>query len=68
MVIWSPLGTPGMYFPMGSSRASLPSWTSCRMTVEVIVLVLLPIRKWSSTDIGASSPSVPVPKVPVQSP
>jgi hypothetical protein len=57
-----------MYLPIGSSRASLPSWTSCRMTVDVMVLVLLPIRKWSSTDIGSSAPSVPVPKVPVQSP
>ena len=60
-MIWSPLGTPSTYLDTGSSRESLPSCASCRITVTVMVLVLLPIRKWSSTDNGASSPIVPVP-------
>ena len=66
--MFSPLGTSGRYFPIGSSRASLPSCTSCRITVDVIVLVLLPIRKWSVIDIGTSLPSSPVPNVADQSP
>ncbi len=46
----------------------MPSWTNCKMTVDVIVLVLLPTRKESSTEIGLSLPIVPVPNVSVQSP
>src|SRR6478672_4589527 len=68
MVIRSPPGTPGMYLEIGSSSASLPSCTSCRMTVDVMVLVLLPIRKWSPACIGSSVPQVRVPNVPVHSP
>ena len=54
MVMFSPLGTSGRYFDTGSSSFSRPSWTSCRMTVAVIVLVLLPIRTRSSTVTGSS--------------
>ena len=66
--MFSPFGTSGRYFEIGSSRASLPSSTSCRMTVDVIVLVLLPMRKWSSIDIGTSLPSSAVPNVADHSP
>ena len=38
------------------------------MTVEVMVLVMLPARMWSFRVNGSSRPIVPVPKVPVQSP
>lgn len=45
MVILSPPGTSGRNFEIGSSSDSFPSCTSCRMMVEVIVFVLLPMRK-----------------------
>ena len=35
-----------------SSRASLPSSMSCRMTVAMKVLLMLPMRKWSSSAAG----------------
>src|SRR3954453_6378699 len=38
------------------------------MTVEVMVLVILPTRKWSSTVGGSFWPIVAVPKVPVHAP
>ena len=44
----SPLGTSGTYFDTGSSSRSLPSWASCRITADVIVLVIDAIRKWVS--------------------
>ncbi len=68
MVIVSPFGTPSMYFETGSSSDMRPSCTNCRMAVTVIVFVLLPIRTWSSAEIGSSVSRVDVPKVPVQSP
>src|SRR5205823_5749833 len=46
----------------------LPSCTNCRITVDVIVLVLLPMRKLSSIDIGTFLPISLVPKVADQSP
>ena len=45
MLIWSPFGKPATYFDSGSSSESLPSCTSCRITVAVIVLVLLAMRQ-----------------------
>ena len=48
MVMLSPLGTSGTYFDTGSSSRSLPSWASCRITADVIVLVTEAIRKWVS--------------------
>jgi hypothetical protein len=44
MVMLASLGTSGWYFPTGSSSRSLPSSTSCKMTVPVNVLVILPMR------------------------
>ena len=55
MVMLSPLGTPGTYFDTGSSRLSLPSWASCRITAAVIVLVFEAIRKWVSAPGGLRS-------------
>ena len=46
MVIWSPFGTPATYFDTGSLSRSLPSCASCRITADVIVLVIEAIRKW----------------------
>jgi hypothetical protein len=43
MVMFCPFGTSGRYVETGSSRVSLPSWTSWRIAVPVQVLVLLPI-------------------------
>jgi hypothetical protein len=68
MVMCWPFGTSGRYVETGSSRVSLPSWTSWRMTVPVHVLVLLPIRTWSASVTGSAPPSARVPKVAVQSP
>lgn len=42
-----------MYFPMGSSRPSLPWSTSWRRAVTVNVLVWLPIRVLKPVSIGA---------------
>jgi hypothetical protein len=66
IVILSPPGTPGRYSEIGSSRASLPSCTSCRITVDVMVLVMLPTPKWSSIVSGSFASIVAVPKMPDQ--
>ena len=52
----------------GRSRSSLPSSTSWRMTVAVIVLVRLPTRVWSVGVGVPSRPSPVVPDVPTQLP
>ena len=57
----SPLGMPGTYLPIGSSRESLPSSNSCRITVAVMVLVRLPTRVRS---LGVGTVSMPWPAVP----
>ena len=44
MVMFSPLGTFGTYFEIGSLNWSLPSWASSTITAEVIVLVIEAIR------------------------
>ncbi len=63
----SPLGRPGTYLPMGSSRESLPSCISWRIAVTVNVLVMLPMRVWSEA-VGGSVESRPaVPELPVHS-
>lgn len=59
----APLGTTGSYFDTGSSRASFPSSTSCRMTVAVIVLVTLPMRMWFSAAVGVLVARSPMPMV-----
>ena len=64
----SPLGTPGTYFETGSSRLSLPSCASCRITAAVIVLVFEAIRKWVSALGGIVVPNSVVPWVTVKSP
>src|ERR687894_2744351 len=68
MVMFSPLGTSGRYIDTGSSRAILPSSTSCRTTVAVQVLVLLPTRTWSASVTGSVQCQVRVPIVVAQSP
>jgi hypothetical protein len=67
-VIFLPFGTPGTNFAIGSFSFSFPASTSCRITVEVIVLVLLPMRKRSLRDIGTCLPITAVPKVADQLP
>ena len=61
IVIPSPPGTSGMYFVTGSSSSILPSWTSCRITADVIVLVIEAIRKWVPASGRSSVPSSVVP-------
>ena len=61
MVMLSPSGTSGTYFDTGSSSSSLPSWASCRITADVIVLVIEAIRKWVSASGRLSAPSSVVP-------
>ena len=39
-------GTEGAALDTGSLSRSLPSWASCKITAEVIVLVIEAIRKW----------------------
>ena len=68
MVMLSPFGTSGRYLLTGSSRLILPSSTSCRMTVPVIGLVLLPILMWSEMVTGSVPCQVRVPIVVDQSP
>src|SRR4051812_19852275 len=68
MVMCSPLGTSGRYLDTGSSRLILPSSTSCRITVPVHVLVLLPTRTWSASPTGSVPCHVRVPIVVVQLP
>lgn len=52
-VIASPLGTPSTYREMGSDRLIRPWSTSCSTAVPENVFETLPIRMWSSTDMGA---------------
>src|SRR6185369_6528645 len=60
--MFRPFGTSGRNLEIGSSSLSCPSCTNCMMTVDVIVLVLLPIRTESAMESGAVFPTSPVPR------
>ena len=68
MVISDPFGIPGTYGSRVSSSASLPSSTSCRITVAVKVLLTLAMRKWSSVAIGAAVRRSAIPCAETQEP
>ena len=68
MVMLSPFGTSERYFETGSSSLSLPSCTSCRMTVPVHVLVTEPMRMWSSSETDVDPPALVTPYVRLTSP
>ena len=62
-VMWYPLGNPGSNLLSGSSRLTLPSAASCRGSVEVKDLVMLPMRKRTLVEMGAPVASSPTPLV-----
>src|SRR4051812_33287240 len=67
-VIRSAFGRVGIHVSMESSRASLPSATSCSTTVTVNALAMLRVGQLIATSIGAPVDSSATPQVTVATP